>query len=68
MKNRTFLEELPCSFKKNNVLPVLYGLLKAEPLNSNPETSEILLEAESRFYKSYKSPCEKFYKPISKIC
>lgn len=68
MKDKTFLKELPRSFKKKNTLPIMYGLLEEELLNNNTESNELLLEAESKFYKSHKSRCEKFYKPISKIC
>lgn len=66
-KNKSFLKELPLSFKKGNTLPVLYSLLKEEALDNSKEDNVILLEAKSRFYNSNKSPCEKFYKPISKI-
>lgn len=67
METKNFLQELSANFKKSNTLPVLYGLLQAEPLNCNPEKNQILLEAANNFYKSNKSTCEKFYKPISKI-
>jgi hypothetical protein len=67
MKNKNFLKELPKTFREQNTLPVLYTLLKKEALENNAENDQVLLEAESRFYKSHKSPCEKFYKPISKI-
>lgn len=66
-KDKSFLKELSNNFKEENRLPVLYSLLKQEALDNSMEDNVVLLETQSKFYKTQKSPCEKFYKPISKI-
>jgi hypothetical protein len=65
--NKNFLQELSSDFKETNTLPILYSLLKETPLHDLKEKQVVVLEAESKFYKSNKFSCEKFYKPISKI-
>jgi hypothetical protein len=67
-KNKNnFLQELSSDFKKTNTLPILYSVLEETLLHDLQEKQVVLLEAESKFYKSNKFSCEKFYKPISKI-